>query len=260
MLPVKSVVNIRDLGGYQSADGRFVKWRKLIRSGELSGLTESDQQELLNYGVSCIVDLRSNAEIDSNPDVVPKGIDYVRLPVFDNDETESKTTVDNLNQMYSDDPNGGHLRMMYVYRRLVLNSQPRKAYREFLQSLLVSGEDKNILYHCASGKDRTGMCSILLLGALGVDWWQIKQDYLLTNQLITPKLERRITEAKKAHMGRNFLQSLQSLTSVSDDYFDQAMTLIQLEFGGIIPYLTDYVGFSNSEIADLKRLYLVGQK
>lgn len=255
-IQLSGALNVRDLGGYKTIDGKQTKWHKLIRAGQLSQLTDNDQKMIKDYGITCIIDLRSEAEIESEPDIVPFGIDYVKLPLFNNDETESTDTVQKLNKFYSDSAKSGYLRMLYVYRRLIVNRQPRNAYRKFFQALSKNGEEKTILFHCSAGKDRTGMCSALFLGLLGVSGSQIKSDYLLTNQLCIPRVKHRIEVAKRAHMNQNFIKSVVSLSTVSGDYYDQAMSIVDFEFGGIIPYLVDFVGLSEDVIQRLKDIYL----
>ncbi len=255
-ISLSGALNVRELGGYQAVDGSRTKWHKLIRSGELSRLTDDDQYKLQDYGVNCVIDLRSEAEIDSEPDNISNGMDYVKLPVFNDDETESHETIQQLNKFYSDNSRSGYLRMLYVYRRLVVNQQPRIAYKKFFQALIKNGEKKTILFHCSSGKDRTGMCAVLFLGLLGVLDTQIKSDYLLTNQYCIPRVKQRVALAKQHHMNKNFINSVISLSTVSTDYYDQAITIINLGFGGIKPYLLDFVGLSEGDIYQLKKIYL----
>lgn len=39
-IPLEGLHNTRDLGGFETADGRKIRPRRLIRSGQLSGMTE----------------------------------------------------------------------------------------------------------------------------------------------------------------------------------------------------------------------------
>lgn len=67
----------------------------------------------------------------------------------------------------------------------------QKAYRQFFDILLSHQEnDGAVLFHCTAGKDRTGMGAVYLLSALGVDGHTIRQDYLATNDLIQPMVEK----------------------------------------------------------------------
>lgn len=256
VLPVTQGVNFRDLGGYQTVDGRTVKWRKLFRAGHLSALTCSDQQLLLNWGVTVDIDLRSTAELAQFPDRLPNGISFKHLPVFDDDETESTVTASNLAQQYSRDARSGCQQMRYVYRRLVSKQQPQQAYREFFQYLLASGSDEGILFHCSAGKDRTGFAAILLLGLLGVHPADILADYLLTNTLSRQRVTSRVQEAKQAEMNANFIQSIRDLSVVKADYLYQALAQIESEYGGLCQYCRKVLALTNEDVARLREIYL----
>lgn len=255
-LPLTGAINVRELGGYAVGPHLRVRDHRLLRSGSLAHLTSVDQQRLVDYGVTTVIDTRSRAEWQPAPDQLPSAIRVCHLPLFDNDETESTQTIQQLNGYYSADASNGYRRMLRVYRRLVLHPQPRRAYRQFFELLAEIGADTTILFHCTSGKDRTGMCTLLLLGALGVSPRQLKQDYLLTNQFCLPRIVQRVREAQRQRMNVNFQSSIIDLSTVSADYFDQALTLINGEFGGIKPYLVDFVGLSPSVIQRLQRIYL----
>lgn len=256
VIPVTGGVNYRDMGGYRAANGKTVKWHKLVRAGYLSELTTDDERLLQNYGITTDIDFRSSAEVTAYPDQVPTGIKFIHMPVFDDDETESTGTAKRLQRYYSSSRKSGYWRMLYVYRRLVINEQPQRAYRRFFDYLLAHGEDETILFHCSAGKDRTGMGAILVLFALGVSLEDVRNDYMLTNQYSVPRIEKRVAEAKKAYQNPCFISSIRDLSSVSVDYFDQSMTLINYVYGGIRAYLRDVIGVTDAEIVRLRAIYL----
>ncbi len=60
VITFESVLNFRDLGGYQAGKGRVVAWRRLFRSGNLAEMTENDFSKFHGeLGVSVVIDLRS---------------------------------------------------------------------------------------------------------------------------------------------------------------------------------------------------------
>lgn len=256
VLPITHGVNFRDLGGYTTAGGQTVKRQKLFRAGHLSALTVTDQQVLLDWGVTVDIDFRSTAELAQFPDRLPNGICFKHLPVFDDDETESTGTAATLQQQYARDAQGGYQQMLYVYRRLALMQQPQQAYRRFFQYLLAQGPHEGILFHCSAGKDRTGFAAVLLLSALGVTPDQILVDYLLTNTLSQERVAARIQAAKRAKMNANFIQSIHDLSIVSEDYLYQALAQIVQTTGGMPAYLRDVIGLKDSMIRRLREIYL----
>ena len=76
LLPMDGSYNTRELGGYKTKDGKFVKWGVLYRSDKLSDLSSTDEQYLQNLGIKRIVDFRSATEKTEDPDIIPEGIDY----------------------------------------------------------------------------------------------------------------------------------------------------------------------------------------
>ena len=63
LLPLNSIFNTRDLGGYETQEGSFTKTHKYIRAATPAHLSEEDKAYLYNYGVRVIIDLRGENEI-----------------------------------------------------------------------------------------------------------------------------------------------------------------------------------------------------
>lgn len=80
-LKLKSVANIRDLGGFVNIKGRKIKKHKLIRSAALSKLSKQDVRFLKDYGITTIIDLRTSQEIDKAPDINIDKFNYYHCPL-----------------------------------------------------------------------------------------------------------------------------------------------------------------------------------
>ena len=52
VLPLNGASNCRDLGGYRGRDGRLVRWRRLLRSDHLAGLSDADRSTLRELGLA----------------------------------------------------------------------------------------------------------------------------------------------------------------------------------------------------------------
>jgi len=44
-IPLEGLHNTRDLGGFEAADGRHIRPKKLLRSGQLAGMTKKDREK-----------------------------------------------------------------------------------------------------------------------------------------------------------------------------------------------------------------------
>ena len=70
-IPLDGMDNFRDLGGYETADGRTTRWGRVYRSGELGDLTDADVETLHDLGINLVCDFRSPAEREESPDRLP---------------------------------------------------------------------------------------------------------------------------------------------------------------------------------------------
>lgn len=228
--PLEGGHNLRDLGGYPTADGRRVKWGRLFRSAELSGLTEADLEHLAEIPVRTVIDLRRPSEIREAPDRLPASVTgTVHLPITAGDP--SLLTVP--------DRHAAARQMEEVYR--VLARDNREAFSRFL-ALLTEPSRGPVVFHCAAGKDRTGFAAMLFLAALGVDRETILADFLLSN----PGLGHKYANWVAAH------PHLEPLVVVEPSYLEAGFEVIDQEFGGLTSYLTRHL---SADITTLRRLY-----
>ena len=171
-LPLKSVRNVRDLGGYPftAADGACgtTAFRAFVRAGNLRGISAGDIESLRQYGVRRIVDLRSPFELKYMPDDFSRGrrddFEYTSVPM-----------LDQLNSSGF----GGSLpeRMSDVYIQLMDEDAD-----DIAQVMAALDGEGTSLFHCRAGKDRTGVIAMLLLGLAGVDDDHIVADYEVSDR------------------------------------------------------------------------------
>ena len=67
-IKIGQMLNLRDLGGYETEDGRITAWGKLFRSDLPTGLKQEDIEHLLYLGITTVIDLRSDMERERQPD------------------------------------------------------------------------------------------------------------------------------------------------------------------------------------------------
>ncbi|USS84454.1 tyrosine-protein phosphatase [Fructilactobacillus myrtifloralis] len=258
IIKLDSTENLRELGGYQTTDGRTIKWHKLLRSGSLGLLTPTDQAFLEAYGVRYDVDFRSGQERTTAPDAVTAGqIEYLFDPVFDEDRTDNSQDPAEFRQMLEDNPNYAHDHMVDVYQRMVLNDGCHQAYRRFFKILLQNDQpEQTLLFHCTAGKDRTGMAAVFLLAALGVDLETIKQDYILTNQVVKDVVDQKMAAVRAEGFSEAAIRNLRELYTVDMDFLDAALATINEHYGSLDQYLSDVLGVGTAERERLQALYL----
>ena len=220
-LPMNGGYNFRDLGGYRTSNGQFVKWGKFIRSDEMNSLTENDLSYLASLPLVSIVDFRSEKEISNKPDKLPANIKNTFIyPI------EPGSIGEILNESKSPDKQYFHNMMAEINRMLVTNEQIIGIYREFFK-LAQNEENIPLLFHCSAGKDRTGMAAALILLALGVDEQTVMQDYMLSNDCLDDKYISQI----------NAYPEIEPLMVVHTDYLEAGLNAIKEQFGSVENFL-----------------------
>jgi protein-tyrosine phosphatase len=167
-LEFEGCVNFRDLGGYRTADGRSVAWRRLFRADGLNKLTPADRSQLTGLGLITVIDLRTIDEAEQRGrfpvDEVP--VRLVGLPL-----TDVLPATEELPEWRE---------AAYVATRYgAMVSEGGPVLTEAFQ-VLASADSLPAVMHCSAGKDRTGVLSALLLAFLGVPDETIVQDYALS--------------------------------------------------------------------------------
>ena len=188
-LDLEGAYNIRDIGGYPTSDGRQTRWRTFLRAGTLHRLPASSQTALLDYGIRTVVDLRGAEELRNEPDVFAQsaGVAYHPLNMMGDDPLAGPGDPS--------EPEDPFENWVWLYR-LILDRRHSRIC-ETIATLARPGAAPAI-YHCAGGKDRTGLITALLLGVAGVPDEIIAEDYGLTARYLVrrsydadPELEAR---------------------------------------------------------------------
>lgn len=256
LLSIKHGNNFRDLGGYQTNDGKTVKWHKLIRSGHLHELDQSDLTTLQKLNVAVDIDFRAPMEAKLQPDKVPSNAAYHRLSVFETDKTDASHSQEEIQREYSNNPGAGFNHMVDVYQEMVTTNQAKSAYQKFFRLLIEATSEQSVLYHCTAGKDRTGLGSVFLLSALDVDVKTIENDYLLTNAVTANYVNNRIKDILDAGLPTAFADNTRALATVSPAYLKKSMETINATFGNMPNYLKEHLELSKSDIQILKHNFL----
>jgi len=177
VLALEGCLNFRDLGGYPTADGRRIAWRRLFRSDALHALTQPDLDVLLGdtVGLSDVIDLRSTAELESEGRgrLERSAAAFHHTPLFDGPPSEGQSAAADMSLAER------YLGLLEIAMAPVAG----------IVDVLAEAEGAAV-YHCAAGKDRTGVISAVLLSLLGVEHDLIVVDYALTQQNLDAILER----------------------------------------------------------------------
>ncbi len=244
-IEMEGVHNCRTLGGLPARDGRTVADGLLYRSAFLAEAAPGDLRRLADeLGVTLVVDLRTGWEREEKPDREVPGAELRARPVFD----DPKPGVSHERELEQGPPPIPD--MADVYRFMVTDANCRAnlgaAVREIMEH--VTDGRGAALWHCTEGKDRCGLVSAFLLGALGVDRAQIREDYLLTNLVNGPKSERIRAEILAAGKPVEEADHVRDLVLAKGEYFDAAFDAVDTQFGGTDAYLREGLGIPEETI------------
>lgn len=177
----ENVINFRDLGGYRARNGCTVAWRRLFRSGEFRNMTRNDLDRLTGeIGVTSVIDLRSNIEVERQGIglLAGAGIRYHNISFITGGNREEDKR---LFKMFTN--------MGQFYLHLVRHSEFGGRVVKTLE-VIAEPENHPLVFHCAIGKDRTGMLAAVLLSLLGVAEKDIIEDYTLSEPYMDELLAR----------------------------------------------------------------------
>jgi protein-tyrosine phosphatase len=245
--------NFRDIGGYAAAGGKRVRRGLVFRSGMMTSVDDHDLARLRETGLSLIFDLRSAAEREKYPTPWREiGAQEYRF-----DDSIART-----GDLYRLIESGGgsaeetRQAMLNVYRDLVFDHAA--IYGTILYE--IANGSLPLAFHCAAGKDRTGVLTALLLSSLGVSYDVVKADYILTNERIDlMAMVLRQREAKDGPVtGINALplEALVPLLRAESEYLDAAFAEIETRCGTLATYFSEVLRLSDDD-QNLLRLRLL---
>lgn len=220
--------NFRDLGGIVTIDGRKVRPGLLFRSGDFFSLAPEDIRKLEEMDLSAIIDFRAHREIAGRPDK-PVGTvkEIIHIDIHDAARDRAEKFLEENNAA------GLEKVLVHDYVRMVNNHQ--QDFRRFLE-ILANTSHLPLVYHCAAGKDRTGLATVFLLSALGVPMQHIWDDYMATNlyaESSTQKIIRKVTES-----GLNG-EILRPLLEVRKEYLEAALNEIVHKYRNLQHFVTE---------------------
>jgi protein-tyrosine phosphatase len=242
---VEGAPNLRDLGGYETGDGRRVKWGRLFRSSNLGRLTDKGLAQIKQLGIKLVCDFRTEAEAHKQPNRFPDSpaVDYVRLPI-QHGEYEPTSVFERIKKGDYDWITEDFMIRGYVES---LEGYP-EVWSRFFQLLTEPGR-RPLLFHCTGGKDRTGAAAALILLALGVPSDTAVADYGLSDGYNSDV--RRIIYEHLQPFGVD-LAKVEPYFTAPESRLRALLKHIDARYGSVVEYLVNRAGIDAETIAQLK--------
>ncbi len=256
-LHLESAPNFRDLGGYRTRDGQWVKPGLLYRSDGLDAVSDADLATIEALGIKLVCDLRTNGEVSSKPDKVIPGATNEQINIIGEDELTAKITsaITSGDKAAQQELLGnGKAEQLLVDggRALVSGTNPLAEYKVFF-SRIEDPANLPTVMHCSAGKDRTGWASAAVLTALGVPKSTVMQDYLKSNEYLQAKNQK--TLAQTGALIDSAL--LEPVLSVKSQYLDASFSEVKAKYKTFDTYLAA-VGVTKADHQQLEDELLQG--
>jgi protein-tyrosine phosphatase len=230
------LLNARDLGGCTIRGGGRTRSRSIMRADDLWKLTPVGVQGLLDYGVRSVIDLRWPHELASRPSIFQRGahgVRYTNVSILDGSEAAWNAKSPGVPKERWNCAIIDHSQAEVALTLRAVADAPRGV----------------VLFHCAAGKDRTGVIAALLLAAADVETEEIADDYSVsTDYLRDAYLAAHPPEAREA-----ILEDVRC----PPEQIHNMIEHLDRRYSGIMGYLRT-IGLEDDEIERIRGRLLPG--
>lgn len=217
----------------------------VIRSDNVASLTPVGRKAMIDYGVTTVIDLRSDSEVKGSPG-----------PPFSRFQSTSPVSTQG-NELVSGSPEYLHLALIDDATAGVLNEAPTMPERYVLmldkrQAAVgaifngIAASEGPVLFHCFAGKDRTGLVAAILLSLAGVEPEAIGADYAETDLQLAARYEEWLAKASPER-----LESMRDELRCPPEWMLTTLEHVERRWGGVEAYL-EAAGVSRVAIARLQ--------
>ncbi|HEY1706920.1 MAG TPA: tyrosine-protein phosphatase [Rhizomicrobium sp.] len=241
-LHLLSAANFRDVGGYRTKDGRWVRMGLAYRSNALNQLTDADLARASALGIKIVCDLRMDDERRSGPDpVLGHATEISDNVMADRQVAAGRGSVSPARSAVK--------RMQDAYRDFVSLPSAQRGYHDLFERLSNS-ENLPTVFHCTAGKDRTGWAQAVLLTILGVPRDVILEDYVLTDHYLEPQI------ASVENTLRSVAATAKVIMRADPSYLRAAFQEVDRRFGSFDNYLHKGLKLSDVTLTAIRGNFL----
>lgn len=236
-LPIEGLSNCRDLGGFP-CDGGVTRFGVFLRSEAPCDLSPDAIRALKDYGLAISFDLRGEPETMWRPSSLEHALPYRRIALSGGAETFEKKNL----------PQGEFSwDKVYIKRAMEHRDWFRDAFTACAEA------EGMAMFHCTTGKDRTGILTCCLLGAVGVSRQDIAADYCLSQVYLQDMFAAmrdgslRIRKEPSHYEEYVFRTPFEAMVKFYD--------FLTENFGSVTGYLKD-IGVTDTAIARLREKFV----
>ena len=256
--------NFRDLGGYETSDGKRVRTGLVYRSGELPRLTDADIAMLEKLRIKTVVNFLTSGEIEyRGQDRLPKGVQEISLPITG----DVNGIPDAANRLVQARKTGDFREFPPQFNPLVHEELVGGiADEQYAKLFEILSDETNypVVFHCSHGIHRTGTASALVLSALGVPWETVREDYLMSNDTraveVGPRIKQLKAQAGELGISEQELkensEAIEAFYVLKGEYIDASKEKAEARSGSLQGYIETELGVSGDDLKELKVILL----
>jgi protein-tyrosine phosphatase len=217
----------------------------MVRSDNVASLTPEGRRAMVDYGVTTVIDLRSESEVKGSPG-----------PPFSEFQSSTPLTPQG-REAGSTSPVYRHLPLIDDATAPILNQAPTMPERYVLMLErrqvgmgaifdAIAAADGPVLFHCFAGKDRTGLVAAMMLSIAGVEPEAIGADYAETDLQLAGRYEEWLAKASPERV-----ESMRNELRCPPEWILSTLAHVDQRWGGVEGYL-EAAGLPSSTIARLQ--------
>ena len=253
--------NLRDLGGIVNSEGKKIKKGLFFRSAKLCEIDAADLKWFADNNITRIIDLRTVGEVMRSPDVIIPGTEYVNWYLQDDNNEEERVNFKKVfEKCFAPGNDDEKIALMpdmtEIYRNMVNGEFASRRFSELIRGI-VSYDKGAVLFHCTSGKDRTGMTAAAICCILGVDRGTIYDDYLISRAHAEWEAARMRRDFKEMGASDRLADTLMQLFTLDRRYLDAFFDEIEKLYGSIDSYMYESLKLTDDEIKTFRERVLL---
>jgi len=232
-------LNVRDLGGLDTANGGRTRYGAVVRADDVHQLSDEGWRALVAHGIRTVLDLRGDHEREDDPPAeLP--VEVVHVPFMEASEAEWEEIAEEIEAAAVAAPDvASSTRDVYLIFLERFKANVAAAVRALAQA-----PEGGIVIHCVGGKDRTGLLVAFLLHLAGVDDREVAADYALSEERLLSRHQGWFEAAESDEE----LARLQRIAQTPAASMEGVFAELEKRYGGVEGYLRQ-AGVSDEELA-----------
>jgi len=232
-------LNVRDLGGLDTANGGRTRYGAVVRADDVHQLSDEGWRALVAHGIRTVLDLRGDHEREDDPPAeLP--VEVVHVPFMEASEAEWEEIAEEIEAAAVAAPDvASSTRDVYLIFLERFKANVAAAVRALAQA-----PEGGIVIHCVGGKDRTGLLVAFLLHLAGVDDREVAADYALSEERLLSRHQAWFEAAESDEE----LARLQRIAQTPAASMEGVFAELERRYGGVEGYLRQ-AGVSDEELA-----------